>query len=379
MSRVAAATHRRTIADGLAQSGDNFLLLRFIAASLVIYGHAPAITGGSSATDLFVWLGVGHYSGAIAVDLFFIISGFLVTGSFLRHPQLLDFLWARAIRILPAYAACLLLSALLLGALFSTLPPGEYYTHADTWDYVLRGLKLNTDLAWQLPGVFSGNPQTATVNGSIWTLPAEVRMYVWVALLGVIAVLCWRSLFNLMALGLLAVGLYAPEQLPLVPIPDYVRLAALFLCGACCYINRDRIPLRGSLLLALLLMAWVCRATPAYPWLFAAAEVAFVFWFAYDTPWRRFNRFGDYSYGLYLWGFPAQQVVAALAGGLSGHANALCGFLLALALAIGSWHLIEKPALAWKRWPARCRDWVVRRRKSASGDAGSARLRSAPG
>lgn len=376
---MAAASRTRTIADGLAQSADNFLLLRFIAASLVIYGHAPAITGGASATDLFVWLGWGHYSGAIAVDLFFIISGFLVTGSFLRHPQVVDFLWARAIRILPAYAACLMLSALLLGALFTVLPAGEYYLHSGTWDYVLRGLKLDTDLAWQLPGVFAGNPQTATVNGSIWTLPAEVRMYVWVALLGVIAVLRWRTLFNLMALGLLAVGLSAPEQLPLVPIPDYLRLAALFLCGACCYINRDRIPLRGSLLLALMLMAWICRATPAYPWLFGAAEVAFVFWFAYDTPWRGFNRFGDYSYGIYLWGFPAQQVIAALAAGLSGHANALCGFVLALALAIGSWHLIEKPMLAWKRWPARCRAWLAARGRSAARETGCDTLRSAPG
>jgi peptidoglycan/LPS O-acetylase OafA/YrhL len=99
----------RTLADGLAQKSDNFLLLRFIAASMVIYGHAPAVTGHPLPADLFAWLNWGTYSGSIAVDVFFIVSGFLVTGSFLRNPQLADFAWARAIRIVPGYAFCLLL------------------------------------------------------------------------------------------------------------------------------------------------------------------------------------------------------------------------------------------------------------------------------
>jgi peptidoglycan/LPS O-acetylase OafA/YrhL len=83
---------------------DNFLMLRFIAAALVIYGHAPAITGGGGPTDLFVWLNWGEYSGDIAVDLFFITSGFLVMGSWQRRSHVLDFVLARVVRIFPALA-----------------------------------------------------------------------------------------------------------------------------------------------------------------------------------------------------------------------------------------------------------------------------------
>jgi peptidoglycan/LPS O-acetylase OafA/YrhL len=232
---------------------------------------------------------------------------------------------------------------------------------SSTLAYILRNLKFDILLQWQLPGVFADNPKSNVVNGSIWTLPAEVRMYVLVATLGVIGTLSWRALFNVVAFGLLALGLLYPDQTPMSNPREYLRLAALFVADAFCYVNRDLIPLRGSLLLTLAWMAWMARNTPVFPFLFGAAEVAFVFWFAYETRWRGFNRFGDYSYGIYLWGYPAQQVVAALAGGLHSYGNALRGFLIALALATASWHFIEQPALRLKSLPAK-----LRKRWSAS-------------
>lgn len=345
----------RTLADGLAQKGDNFLLLRFIAASMVIYGHSPAITGGHASADLFVWLNWGTYSGSIAVDLFFIVSGFLVTGSYLRNPRLVDFAWARTIRIVPAYVVCLLLTAFVLGTAFTSLPLRDYLQHPDTLSYIIRNLKFDILMQWQLPGVFEHNPKSAVINGSIWTLPAEVRMYVMVAALGIAGALRWRALFNVVAMGSLVLALLYPEQTPMSNPREYLRLAALFVAGALCYVNRDWIPLRGSLLLALVGMAWLWRSTPAFPFLFALAEIAFAFWFAYNTRWRGFNRFGDYSYGIYLWGYPAQQTVAALAGGLHSYGNTLAGFLLALALAVVSWHFVEQPALGLKGLPGRLR------------------------
>jgi len=179
----------RTLAEALDTRQDNFLLLRFLAASLVIYGHGPSISAGLAWPDLFAWLGWGTYSGDMAVDVFFVTSGYMIAGSYLRRRHLPDFLWARALRIYPAYLFCLLACALALGPVFSSLPPKAYLADHGVLHYVSKNLELGKGLAWYLPGVFTANPLAGIVNGSIWTLPAEVRMYLWAAALGVLGLL----------------------------------------------------------------------------------------------------------------------------------------------------------------------------------------------
>jgi peptidoglycan/LPS O-acetylase OafA/YrhL len=108
-------------------------------------------------------------------------------------------------------------------------------------------------------------------------------------------------------------------------------------------------------------VTWLCRATALYPYLFAGCEVLFVFWFAYNTRWHGFNRYGDYSYGIYLWGYPAQQMVAAVFGTLPFLSNAFAGLCLALLFAVASWYAIEKPALRLKGAPSALGRWIARR------------------
>ena len=333
----------KTIAQGLEQGQDNFLLLRFIAAALVIYGHAPGITGGPHDMDIFHVLNWEDYSGAIAVQLFFIISGFLIAGSYLRRHNLVDFVWARCLRILPAYVTCLVVCAGVLGAIFTSYSLGDYFAHPDTFAYVTKNLWLSTDMAWELPGVFEHNPHSTTINGAIWTLPGEIRMYAWVGVLGLVGVLSRAWLFTVVVAALLVLGHFYPNDMPLVPLDAYLKLGALFALGALCYVQRARIPVHGAILLATCALAWCLRATLFYPYVFAVCEALFVFWFAYNLRWHGFNRFGDYSYGIYLWGFPVQQMVAAVDGGMSAYANALLSFVIALGLAVASWHVIEKP------------------------------------
>lgn len=347
IDKIRSVLRNRTLSHGLQQPQDNFLLLRFIAAAMVIYGHGEAITDGKGLPELFSWLGWGTYSGAIAVDLFFITSGFLITGSFLRRRNVMEFLWARFLRLVPACFVCMAGSAFILGAICTKLPLKEYFYHSDVWNYVLKNTKLGPGLAWDLPGVFTDNPHRTTVNGSIWTLPAEVRMYLWAAFLGITGILGRKRLAFFVLLGLVLYGIIFPDSIPLVPI-KYVRLAALFAMGGLCYILREQMPVHGSLVIVSAFLCWLFRSTVAYPYFFAIAEGTFVFWFAYAMRWHGFNRFGDYSYGIYLWGFPMQQVVASLLPNLSPIQNAILGFMLALILAIISWHIIEKPVLKMK-------------------------------
>lgn len=356
---------RFTLADGLAQRQDNFLLLRFIAAALVIHGHGYAMAPHApDSVDLFTRLGWKTYSGAIGVDLFFVISGFLVSGSFLRRRNVLVFVWARALRVVPAYACCLLLSAFVLGALYTQLPLADYLHHPATRDYVLKNLQFGVDLRWQLPGVFADNPRRDTINGSIWTLPAEVRMYAWVALLGLFGILSRRALATAAIAVLCLIGWLAPAYLPLVPIAAFLRLGGMFALGALCYLHRDRIPAHGAVVCGLAAACWLLHDSAVFPLAFALAETAFVFWFAYRLRWHGFNRFADCSYGMYLWGFPLQQAVAHHVPTAAPLLNAAISLPLAVALGLLSWHLVEKPALAAKDWP---RQWWQRKFAAKAG------------
>lgn len=340
-----------SLADGLAQSEDNFLLLRFVAAALVIYGHAYAMVVEKGPPELFIALGWPTYSGSIAVDLFFATSGFLVTGSFIRRRNVLVFLWARALRLLPAYAACVTLTAFVLGAIYTQLPLSQYLHHPDTRAYAWTNLQFGVDLHWELPGVFTDNPRRATVNGSLWTLPAEVRMYLWVAILGALGILARRRYATFAIGALLVAGWLAPDYIPMVPHPAFLRISAMFALGALAYIWRDRVPVHGAFVVALAFACWLSNGTPMQPPLFALAELAFTFWFAYRLRWHGFNRVGDYSYGMYLWGFPCQQVVAHHLPAFSPLTNAAISLPLAVLCGVVSWYLIEKPALALKSAP----------------------------
>ncbi|WP_266170966.1 acyltransferase family protein [Dyella subtropica] len=340
----------RTLTDALSQDQDNFLLLRLLAASMVIYGHGEAISGDGR-PDLFTWLGWGIYSGALAVNVFFVISGFMITGSYLRRRHLPSFLWARLLRIYPAYAFCLLGSAFLLGAIFTELPLRDYLRDHQVMHYVTKNIELGIGIVYNLPGVFTGGQVHSAVNGSIWTLPAEVRMYLWVAIAGVLGILARKYLANILIVALFAWGLHRPATIPLIPLPAFVQLAAYFALGAFCFVNRQWVYVGWPIALLTGALAWLLRDSGLYPFAMAAALASFVFAFAYNTPLYALNRFGDYSYGLYLWGFPVQQAVAHQIPGISSLANALIAWPLALLLAVFSWHVIEKPMLSLKSLP----------------------------
>jgi peptidoglycan/LPS O-acetylase OafA/YrhL len=344
-------SHRRTLADCFEHGADNFLLLRLIAAAMVMYGHSYGFCGMPNHGDVIARAGLGYgiYSGSIAVDMFFAISGFLVCGSYLKRANLEAFLKSRALRILPALVACVAFCALVLGPVFTTLPLTEYLRDPGTRFYLWLNLKLDTDMQWNLPGVFAHNFYPGAVNGSLWTLPAEIRMYAWIAILGALGILSRRWLANAVLVGLLAFGVAAPDHLPLVLNLPHVPLAGMFLIGTFCFINRDRIPIGSLALVALLFVTALAHKSFLFPYLFGTAIAYFCFWFAYVPNFHWFNRFGDYSYGLYLWGFPVQQAVSATIGKpVHPWVNLAVSLPIAFALAIASWHLIEKPALRWK-------------------------------
>jgi len=337
----AARVRVRTLGQAWDGGQNHFNLIRLVAAWLVIYGHAWAITGAPGG-DLFARLTQVKFAGAIAVDVFFVISGFLIAASLQRN-SVRGYLGSRALRILPALVACVAVSTFVLGPLLTT---SHDYWSAQTSRYFWSNASL-WRAEYHLPGVFEGQPTNA-VNGSLWTLPIEARLYL--ALL--VAALC----------GMLAVRRYVVAWLALLavivayaawraPVPEWLAndlwCVACFTTGTALWLLRDRVRLSWIVVVALLVLTVVLRGTP---W-FVAPYFGLV---SYGTLWLAFVPRGpriahhDLSYGLYLYGWPAAQLVQHVAPGGPLH-NIVFASVLGFACAGASWFLVERPALHLKR------------------------------
>lgn len=338
MMRVPLAT----IDDAWERGRNNFNLIRLVAAWLVIYGHAWAITG-SSGGDLVTRLTRFKFAGGVAVDIFFVVSGFLIASSLERN-SVRAYLAGRALRILPALVACVLLCVFVLGPLVTTA--ADYWRHPDTWRYlwVNGSLWSNT---YFLPGVFEGNPNPA-VNGSLWTLPIEARLYLALLLAGVLSLLAPRRYSPLWALALTCIYALAVWRHPLPDhLSNYAWTCAFFITGTAAWVNRTRIPLTPWLALALLVVCAAARGTAWFHLPYFALIAYGTLYLALGLRLPPIKRH-DLSYGLYLYGWPAGQIVQSMtpAGPLQ---NTAWTTVLALALAAASWFLVERPALRLKR------------------------------
>ena len=173
-----------------SQHSNNFDAIRIAAALAVLVSHHYALT--AQAEPSFLGL---HTWGGTAVIVFFVISGYLVTSSWYNDPSALRFAQRRILRIWPALAVVVVLTAYGLGAWVTSLPLMEYWKHRATLDYLLN-IKLNVH--YVLPGVFESNPYPRGVNGSLWTIPLEVRCYVVMALAGLLGLMRYRGVWMLL-------------------------------------------------------------------------------------------------------------------------------------------------------------------------------------
>lgn len=351
--------HGVTLGDVVWSRDNNLNLIRFLAASAVLFTHSYALSLGQRDAEPLRLL-LGMTPATIAVDVFFLISGFLVTASLQRKPQVRSFLAARALRILPGLLVMLLLTVFVAGPLLSTLGAAGYLAEPQVYRYFLKCASLVFGVEYLLPGVFTANPHGAAVNGSLWTLPHEVRCYLTLAVLWLLLHhlgprggrwVAWAAT-GLAAVGLLAVAqaLHQGERLPTVPL-----MYTMFAMGSAAYFHRERLVLHGGLgAAALLLLVLLAGRVPlAAYWLVYVLLLPYgVFCLAYlPGGWLRgYNRLGDYSYGIYIYAFPVQQFVVARAEGIGPWGVTALAFPVVLLAAVLSWHGVESRALALRRW-----------------------------
>jgi peptidoglycan/LPS O-acetylase OafA/YrhL len=243
------------------------------------------------------------------------------------------------------------LTAFVLGPLVTTLPLTDYFHRPEPWNYVYYNSFFDIRVH-ELPGVmFVDNPVGLEINGSLWTLRYEFMMYLMVLALGMLRLIRWPVLLALLGLGM---GCIVLPQLD--ALGGWGWLLSFFAIGMLLYKLRDTRIFNGKL--ALLALAGLALSIPLRQFilLFPLCGCYLALYLALHPklPLIPATRFGDLSYGLYIFGWPSEQIVIWL---LKGHAAwwqvFLLATLLAGTLAFLSWHLIEKRALRLKprgRW-----------------------------
>ncbi|MET1018957.1 MAG: acyltransferase family protein, partial [Microterricola sp.] len=283
-----------------------------------------------------------------------------IAKSWSEQPRLRPFAVKRGLRLLPALVVAVSVTVFVIGPLFTVLPLSSYFADPTTWVYLVRCSFLIT-FAGTLPGVFEDNPYPDAVNGSLWTLPVEACCYAMAAALGSIGLL--RRSRVLVAFSAVLVLCVTPlSPISIAPaggttggnLTLVIMLGATFVLGSLAYSIRARLHL-SWIILVLLMVLWI--ATWGGGWTTATGVLAIAFAvlvLAFRTPaWlRRLTAHGDVSYGIYVYAFPVQQSVAAIWPSVSPLLMFAIAYPVTYGLAFVSWRLVERPALALKRFVA---------------------------
>ncbi|MFZ2999207.1 MAG: acyltransferase [Undibacterium umbellatum] len=341
------------LSECIGSRDNNLNLLRIVAALAVLIGHSFALLAQPEPWGALT----GMTPGSVAVDVFFIVSGMLVTGSLVNKQSVIDYVCARVLRIFPALICMLLLTVFVLGPYFTSLPLTEYLSAAGTWQYLLKCASLLSGVSYVLPGVFAQNHYPYAVNGSLWTMPYEIKMYLLLMLFWCGLALLKNKRLQILrhlipTITLLAAVLVFIRHFYLHDDSQFTRLLFMFFSGASLFMLKEKLVLTRRLFypLLLLVLVTVFINQSTFFILYHLSIAYLVVCIAYlPAGWiRRYNSVGDYSYGVYIYAFPVQQAVAALFPGIAVWGMVMASGFVTMLLAVFSWHKIEKPAMALK-------------------------------
>ncbi|MGO8739500.1 acyltransferase family protein [Rhodoblastus sp.] len=339
---------------------NNFGAARLILAMMVILSHSPELIDGDRSREPLTQLFPGTSFGSLGVAGFFLISGYLITQSFLSSTTT-EYLAKRILRIFPGFAVAFLISLLIVGPLGG----GRLGDDPSLWAVNLKRLVLLQQPL--LPTAFVGTHYPA-LNGSMWSIGYEFRCYIIVLLIGVAGAFARRNLVLAGTSALVAAAVLAGEALVVWPhhLDGFIGVAGVdlnligvFACGVCFFLYRERIAFRPlSYVIAAFALVIGLRipqlATVAIET--AGAYLLFAFIFALKND--RLASVGshtDLSYGVYLYAFPIQRLLIQWNPNISPIALTLLAALASVACAYLSWTLVEKPALAVRaEWRRRC-------------------------
>ena len=349
-------------ASVLDDRANAFDALRCLLAVAVVYSHAFFL-GGYGPEHFLAWTKGQAIVGELAVLGFFGLSGYLVTASYTRSSGFFDYFGKRVRRIVPGLWACLIVTAFVIAPITYALRHGSLAAYPwagrgeDALGYVVANLAIIVN-RWHISGVLSGAPYTGSLNGGLWSLWPETLCYLIVALLGSAGLLTRNR--PLLLLGLVALfvfhtarTLFPTLEFPVLPtwfvLVDRGRYVLAYLVGTVLWLWRDRFaPDRPAAFILLLSLAALARFGGLQ--LLAPLFIPLALVYLGQCFALRLNH--DVSYGLYIYGFPVQQLLAATSLPRA-HWSLFFAASLALTLVFAflSWRFVEKPFLR-RRAPA---------------------------
>lgn len=334
--------------DGVREN--NFTPLRLLLSLAVLFGHSFHISKTQGFHDPISGALQSTWIGAVAVNGFFILSGFLVAGSLMKH-SIAEYALSRALRIYPGLIVNILMTIFIAGFFITTVSLPMFFTSKETGLYFLN-MTLIPGIPRSLPGTFDANTYTA-INGSLWTLPVEALCYTALGFFGVLGLLARRRLANVMFGIAFVWGFVFPETIPHPPFghfDEWLRVALYFALGVFFFINRQFIPLTPVIAIACLVLYFVWQGRPYYDFMTSFALAYMLLYCAYALPVLPLDRtLGDLSYGVYIYAWPVQQTAELLYPDNNPYENAILSVVVTLILAKLSWVWVEKPSLNLKR------------------------------
>jgi peptidoglycan/LPS O-acetylase OafA/YrhL len=354
-----------------------FAWLRLLSALLVVLDHSVWLPDPMHPL-LILNIPVGDY----ALLFFFALSGYQIHDSWERDPSWWRFSARRVLRIVPPLAVVLVVTAFVIGPIFTTLPTGDYLSNGQTWAYL--SMVVPYFLRGPLPGVFESNPHNLSVNPSLWTLPMEMFGYGIVLVLGIAIAIGLHKLVLPVVLGglLIVQGVYDATLgeydsggfLGVMPLALLVKFMIAFMAGAVLHAYRHKIAFRPRYALALL-VAWLVihevfmpdvaavpggvagsdgsllRLVTLDHWLLALAAAYGMIVLGRHWP-KRLERTGKWvygSYGAYIWAAPLQQMFVAL-GVTNGWVLLSISVPAAYLVGLASWRYVETPTQKLRRY-----------------------------
>lgn len=348
---------------GLPSTGNNFDAIRLLASLMVVLAHSFPLTDRAYNNEPLVLLTGSNDFGYLGVSIFLFVSGYLISNSVKRNSSFKVFFSKRILRMLPALCFLILISIFIIGPLFTSLSLKDYFSDKVTYAYLKNIILFDTQ--YELPGVFVEHPYSAIVNGSLWTLGYEFLFYIYLFFLfwvikkrkHILIVSCCMLLISILILNIFHQQIIQFQYtVPFInfSVNNTLDLFNYFVVGV--IFNSISIPnsyIKYAFLCAILVtLVSFCKYECINRNIFYIIVPLLTYSVAFSKKIKlnSLTKFGDFSYGIYLYSFLVQQILmTTFSPDINPYVFFIISAVISYIIGLLSWNFIEKPCLKFKK------------------------------